>query len=440
MARGVARGQRRASALALAPELGLRERNPRLEHSALIDIATWAGRFTSFVSLDPPNAVLLEIHTSLRLFGGVDALLETIRCGLQDLGFTAPLAVAPTPLAARWLACCAPGSRVDTLPELPSELDSLPLAALAEGAGLTPDSLDLLAGIGARHLADVRRLPRNGLARRHAQAVSLLLDKAYGERPDPRCPFLPPERYASRLLLPAASTQVECLLFALRRLLTGLGGWLEARHAGLESFTLIIEYEGHPREQAGRSEIFLGGLSRDMARCLLLAREHLTRHVVAGEALALRLEVDAPLPLVPPPRDLFVGADGPPGDPGLLLATLRARLGPEAVRCLVPHADHRPEHAWRWQEPALPSRTDSAPPPALPAAPRPLWLLPVPRPIAPPPPERLLTGPERIESGWWDGIEVRRDYFVARHSDHSLVWIFRERQPPHAWFLHGYFN
>ena len=52
----------------------------------------------------------------------------------------------------------------------------------------------------------------------------------------------------------------------------------------------------------------------------------------------------------------------------------------------------------------------------------------------------LLAGPERIESGWWDGAEVRRDYFVARRHDHSLVWIFRERQPPHGWFLHGHFG
>ena len=58
-----------------------------------------------------------------------------------------------------------------------------------------------------------------------------------------------------------------------------------------------------------------------------------------------------------------------------------------------------------------------------------------------PAPDALLAGPERIESGWWDGeaADVCRDYFVARRPDHSLVWVFRERRAPHGWFLHGYF-
>ena len=73
---------------------------------------------------------------------------------------------------------------------------------------------------------------------------------------------------------------------------------------------------------------------------------------------------------------------------------------------------------------------------------RPLWLLPEPRPIARPAPENILAGPERIESGWWDGSdgEISRDYFVASRQDHSLVWVFRESRPPHGWFLHGYFS
>ena len=67
---------------------------------------------------------------------------------------------------------------------------------------------------------------------------------------------------------------------------------------------------------------------------------------------------------------------------------------------------------------------------------RPLWLLEAPRRLA----ENefvLLAGPERIESGWWDGHEARRDYFIARTGDASLVWIFRERE--RGWFLHGIF-
>jgi protein ImuB len=61
----------------------------------------------------------------------------------------------------------------------------------------------------------------------------------------------------------------------------------------------------------------------------------------------------------------------------------------------------------------------------------------------------LLAGPERIESGWWDGGEIARDYFIARTGDQALVWVFRERPslqsasgPPArggGWYLHGLF-
>lgn len=75
--------------------------------------------------------------------------------------------------------------------------------------------------------------------------------------------------------------------------------------------------------------------------------------------------------------------------------------------------------------------------------PRPLWLTEPPRRLA----EGefvLLAGPERIESGWWDGAEARRDYFIAR-TGQSLAWIYRERSAgkcgtrPEGWFLHGIF-
>ena len=48
----------------------------------------------------------------------------------------------------------------------------------------------------------------------------------------------------------------------------------------------------------------------------------------------------------------------------------------------------------------------------------------------------LLSGPERIECGWWDGDEAKRDYFVAELERGALGWIFREAG---EWHLHGLF-
>jgi protein ImuB len=51
----------------------------------------------------------------------------------------------------------------------------------------------------------------------------------------------------------------------------------------------------------------------------------------------------------------------------------------------------------------------------------------------------LRAGPERIESGWWDGQDITRDYFVAENLKGSRFWIFRERREKDSWFLHGIF-
>jgi len=71
---------------------------------------------------------------------------------------------------------------------------------------------------------------------------------------------------------------------------------------------------------------------------------------------------------------------------------------------------------------------------------RPLWLLDVPEPCD----ERqleFLEGPECIESGWWDGHDVARDYYVACNRHGARMWVFRNRRQadPPGWFLHGWF-
>ena len=125
---GVHAGLGVASALALAPELAVRPRNPRAEEEALQEIAAWALQFTPGVSLDAPACVLLEIAASLRLFGGMDALLQRIGQGSRELGYAVETAAAPTPRAARWLARAGH-------PVLIRDPESLPLGAGAPAAG-----------------------------------------------------------------------------------------------------------------------------------------------------------------------------------------------------------------------------------------------------------------------------------------------------------------
>ncbi|MBA2408263.1 MAG: DNA polymerase Y family protein [Gammaproteobacteria bacterium] len=123
-----------------------------------------------------------------------------------------------------------------------------------------------------------------------------------------------------------------------------------------------------------------------------------------------------------------------------LLEQLQARLGREAVRGLEVCADHRPERAWRCIEP------DGQRSEATANRPRPLWLLPAPQQLNTRQghpwrrgPVSIQRGPERIENGWWDGHDVRRDYYIAIDTDGSRLWIYRELRKTRTWFLHGFF-
>lgn len=77
---------------------------------------------------------------------------------------------------------------------------------------------------------------------------------------------------------------------------------------------------------------------------------------------------------------------------------------------------------------------------------RPTWLLTRPRKLVTHEGQPVLqgelllkAGPERIESGWWDGEEVRRDYYVAANPRGETYWIYREHRDPSSWYLHGVF-
>jgi len=107
------------------------------------------------------------------------------------------------------------------------------------------------------------------------------------------------------------------------------------------------------------------------------------------------------------------------------------------------------EKRWKSNSPCLPLSPSSC------LSPRPLLLYPRPQPIevvcvAPDGPlqfvwlqkrrERIVhyAGPERIETLWWRGPSVRRDYYRVATESGSHLWIFR-RLADGKWFLHGTF-
>lgn len=408
---GVCRGSALAAAWALAAHLRILPRDAASEKQALEAVAAWAGQFTPRISLEPPQAVLLEVEGSLRLFGGAGRLMARLRRGLAELGFEALLATGPTARAALWLA----RGRAETL-------EMLPIEAIEPA----PEALELLRRLGIRTLGELMRLPRAGVAARFGQALLDALERASGALPEPRAFFVPPERFSATLELPAPVSEADRVLFAARRLLVQMEGFLAARQAGVRRFTLGLLHRGRP---ATLLEIGFAAPRRDGEHALRLLRERLERLPLACPAEAIRLEAEQLAPLAGTAPGLFGDARREAEEWERLTERLQARLGEARVHGLAMHPEHRPERAWR----PVALGAAGSPGPAAPG-PRPLWLL--------EPPRRLnegdfvlLAGPERIESGWWDGGDVRRDYYIAACGT-SLGWIFRACE---GWFLHGWF-
>lgn len=416
-----------SAARALAGELRVYSRDAGAEAVALGNIAAWAGQFTPAVSQQPPWGLLLEVAGSLRLFGGLDAIFLRVRQGLGEMGYTALCACAPTPLGAWLFARAGMELQVRGAGELERRLRPLPVALLS----LPPATAEALDAVGIRTLGECLAQPRDGLARRFGQGLLDDLDRALGRMPDPRKFFIPPPRFESGLELPAEVGEAEAVLFAARRLLLELEGFLKGRGGGVQRCVLDLLHDGLPPT---RVEIGLASPDRDSRRLQELLRERLVRTELPAPVRALALAADRIVPLGGRNLSLFPDASQEEENWDRFVERLRARLGAEAVHGICPVPDHRPEHAWRA---CSPGHEVAAPA----SGPRPLWLLPKPRPLPKVSgrpclggPLALKHGPERIESGWWDGQPVARDYYVAETPAGARFWIFWEGG---GWYVHG---
>jgi protein ImuB len=431
LTRGVRPGMAVPTALALTPQIRITQRDPAAETEALLGVAGWAAQFTPGVALEFPDAVLLDASGSLKLFGGLPPLIGRLRRDLADMGWSARLAGAPTPRGASWLAFAGSERFVDSAAELEATLAALSVAVLrCDG-----ETLEALGAVGVRTIGELLALPRGGVARRFGQPLIDSLDRALGRLPDPRNFFVPPPRFSAAIELPAEVVQTEALLFAAKRLIVQLAGFLAARSGGAQRLAFRL---GHRDRPATEVAIGLVAPSRDAGHFALLARERFAGLALAEPVRSIALAVDEVLPLAGHDLELLLEQGKPQGDWERLLERLRARLGAEAVGGIAVQPEHRPERASAAADPG-------AKPLQLEFGERPIWLLSRPKPLeeigARPHhegPLELLAGPERIESGWWDGGDVARDYFIARMQNEALVWVYRERGGG-GWYLHGLF-
>lgn len=433
-AAGIVRGMPVSGAYVLAPGLRVLERNPRAERRCLERLSWWALQFTPRVALFD-QGLLLEVAGSLHLFGGWRAVANRVGQGMEALGHRPASAMAPTPLAAEWLARGG-GGHCLTEDDLAAALSELPLTVL----DLEPDLLSRLFGMGLRRVSQLLSLPREALGRRCGLGLGLLLDRALGRRADPRRMVVPPACFDIRLELPVEVDRVPALMFPLRRMVQELCGFLRGRNAAAREATLTLE-QGGTAVQTLR--LTLRGPSDDPAHWLALWKERLERLTLQAPVRSLGLRCADFSGRTGGMGDLFDEARTE--DTQGWLDRLQARLGEDAVQGMALHADYRPEYAWRACRPG--EGAVGVRPAPMPR--RPFWLFAKPRALGVNgcgwpcwESEGALTlhaGPERIETGWWDDGGIERDYYLGISPAGRRLWIFRDRRSG-RWYAQGQFT
>lgn len=455
---GITPGLSINAALALVPSLKLEERNAEEESRVLERLAAWAERFTSIVSIEPPDLLLLEIGGSLQLFGDIQALRQQVDSGLAAQGFTPAIAVAPTALGSIWLARAGRDFSIDDMRNIAGILSPLPLRCL-EWPEPVRESLN---GMGIYSIGDCLRLPREGFARRFGASRLLQLDRALGRLPDPRRSYRAPARFCEECELSEEQSDSELLLEVSRQLLSRLERFLTTRQIEVRHVQFSFY---HLRSPATHLTLGCRQAGRKTEQWFELLAIRFDRLSLPEPVISIRLRSGPAQALQTDEGSLFDASQRHNTSVTHLMERFAARMGDACVHGVTIVAEHRPQYAWSTadttgtrQPPcaAMQSHWHAQQSPLLLAdirrtnsllLRRPLWMLPEPLPLTAPQgkpeyhgPLKLLDDPERLETGWWDGHGIARDYFVAVNSRGIHLWIYQNRNKDGNWYLHGIFG
>ncbi len=469
-----------AAARARVPELKVEDADPAADAILLRQLAEACRRYTPAVSLDPPDALNLDITGAAHLFGGEDNLLAQLRERFQTAGVSTRCAAASNPAAAYAFArypTCAEGEEAD-------RLANLPVAALR----LEDEATDVLQKLGLRRIRQLIDLPRASVALRLKPETLQRLDVALGESVTTLkfiaevAPFLTEARLFDPISNEAQVMQV-CLRLARR-----LSDQLQQTGVGGRVFALdLFRVDGAVK----RVEV---QASRPLANPPRIAALFVERLAALNEGLEadfgfdlLRLGALRVDRMQPRPGDLLTQGDGE-GDFLAFVDRVRARFGEGVVKRFAPALESRlPEAAVRETPAALvgdplwageaSARYEGVPL-------RPVTLFSPPQPISAiagvpeDPPASFIwrkvrrqvvcaEGPERIAGEWWrirepcaqggedeapnqaredatsKALAPIRDYYRLEDAQGRRYWVFREGlyapTAPPRWYLHGLF-
>lgn len=458
---GLTPGQTLADARARHPDLAAVAMDTAADNRFLGQLAQQCGGYSPSIQMTRPDGITIDISGAAHLFGGEAGLIESAVDRLAATGLTIRYATAETAEGARALARHVGFPANDER----MAIRALPVTAL----GLADEATLGLQRAGLKTVGDMAVRPFVSIAARFGEDAIKALRCLLGELHVPTIP-LPhdaPLRFERRFAEPVGDqSAIAAALLALMQEATAA---LAERGLGGRGFRLrLFRSDGAKRHL----DIETGAPTRDPALVLRLFDERIATLAdpldpgFGYDSIVLSIRVTEPLDALQPEFDSNAQATDVLAD---LIDRLSTRLGPGAVRRLVPHDSHIPEQS-QLALPAIecpvPARWP-CPPPGEPPM-RPLFLFDPPQridviaqvPDGPPHrfrwrgklhEVRLYEGPERIAVEWWrrKGGEVAgkggltRDYYRLEDVRGRRFWIFRhglyEEKPDPRWYMHGLF-
>ncbi len=480
-----------AEARGLAPDAHFAPHEPRADREALAALAAWCQRFGRAVALEEaeePESLLVDITGCGPLFGGEKALAAKVVDELRRYGYWARVAVADTIGAAWGIAHFGAGPDRNAPPGpviVPpgGQLQALrPL--VIEALRLSPSIVQALRPFDVRRVSQLLALPRSSLPSRFSDEVVHRIDQALGHVGELLTPEPVAEIVEASWSFEAATDERRMIEAVIEHLLEQVLQRLRPRQLGIQRLLCWLQ-----TADGGVVPLRVGLLqpSASAPHLMGLVRLYCERLQLKAEVSALSVQAEEVMPLEFFQQQLFEGEDDSDHRRlfGLLIERLSNRLGEKAVLRPQLMPDAQPEYACRFEpwlgqgmpggsatkkrgkgKPrgnARPRKHSPSPPTSLPTGDRGEKEIP-PRPpclksrpvavaavsVAPHgPPVRFewqkrchvvahAWGPERIETGWWRGQDVQRDYYLVESTAGQRFWMFRTIQEE-GWFLHGTF-
>jgi protein ImuB len=450
-----------AEALAIDRRLQLRTYDPAGDLHALRGLCEWATRFSPLVGLEDdaaPQCLLLDVSGSGPYFGGEPRLLRLVAHGLRYQRWKARIALADT-IGAAW-AIARFHDHSHTAPPGETEIVLRPLPV--EALRLPAESVNRLNALGIVTVGQLMDLPRESIPRRLGREVLDRLDRALGRTAEVLSPYQSLPEIEAAIGFEYATDRRDVLDFALDRLTARVREMLREHDWGARRLECLLWHE--TVAEPTRLEVGLARPSRSASHFRLLLHTRLERVALSEPVSGITLRATLTARLDDPQAGFLDDEQTGPAALELwaLIDQLTSRLGREAVTSPSLVADPQPELACRF-DPAIPSADADrelsirhlpssasvrvSRPMRLYSEPAPIFDVSAPRDDAPGQFRWLGTlyviarawGPERIETGWWRGHDVGRDYYIVETAEGARFWIYYCRNQA-RWFLHGCFD